>query len=155
MAESAVSNEQVREFWNRKSCGEVYALGDSLREQLDAESRTRYELEPYLPAFAKFSEGAGRDVLEVGVGMGADHLEWAKSSPRSLTGVDLTSRGIVFTRRRLQLYDLASDLHVADAEQLPFADNSFDLVYSWGVLHHSSSPPRAVAEILRVLRSGG
>jgi ubiquinone/menaquinone biosynthesis C-methylase UbiE len=145
----------VQEFWNRQSCGEVYAAGESLRDQLDAQARTRYELEPYIFDFARFADGRDRDVLEVGVGMGADHLEWAKAAPRSLTGVDLTPRAIEFTRSRFDVYGLTSRLECADAERLPFADDSFDVVYSWGVLHHSPNTPKAINEVFRVLRPGG
>jgi ubiquinone/menaquinone biosynthesis C-methylase UbiE len=145
----------VQEFWNRESCGEVYAVGNTATEQLDAQARARYELEPYIFDFARFADGRGRDVLEIGVGMGADHLQWAKSSPRSLTGIDLTPRAIEHTRARLGAYGLSSTLECADAEHLPFADNSFDIVYSWGVLHHSPDTPRAVEEVHRVLRPGG
>ncbi|HEX8199278.1 MAG TPA: class I SAM-dependent methyltransferase, partial [Isosphaeraceae bacterium] len=129
--------------------------GDLPAEQLERQARTRYELEPYLRDFADFPSGAGRDVLEIGVGMGADHLEWARARPRSLSGIDLTDRAIGFTGRRLAAHGFASDLRVGDAEDLPFADASFDLVYSWGVIHHSPDTPRAVGEIRRVLRPGG
>jgi ubiquinone/menaquinone biosynthesis C-methylase UbiE len=149
------TKSDVRDFWDAAACGEVYADGPTLAEQLDAQARIRYQLEPYLAPFARFAEGRGKDVLEIGVGMGADHLEWARSQPRSLTGVDLTPRAIELTRQRLGFAGLASDLRVADAEQLPFADASFDLVYSWGVLHHSPDTPRAIGEVHRVLRPGG
>jgi len=155
---TAVSDQgklAVREFWNRQSCGEVYATGETLAAQLDAQALARYGLEPYIFEFARFDEGRGRDVLEIGVGMGADHLEWAKESPRSLTGIDLTPRAIELTRARLDAYGLSSTLECGDAEHLPFPDNSFDLVYSWGVLHHSPDTPRAIAEAYRVLRPGG
>jgi ubiquinone/menaquinone biosynthesis C-methylase UbiE len=72
-----------------------------------------------------------------------------------LTGIDLTARAVDFTRARLASSGFVSDLRVADAEALPFADNSFDLVYSWGVLHHSPDTARAVREVHRVLRPGG
>jgi ubiquinone/menaquinone biosynthesis C-methylase UbiE len=145
---------QVREFWDQQPCGEIYASGFSELEQFERQAQIRYELEPYLAEFARFSDGAGKDVLEVGVGMGADHLEWARSGPRSLTGVDLTQRAAEFTRRRLQLHGLHSEVSVADAESLPYQDNSFDLVYSWGVLHHSPDTAQAIAEVRRVLRPG-
>jgi SAM-dependent methyltransferase len=87
--------------------------------------------------------------------MGADHLEWAKYCPRSLTGIDLTERAISFTRDRLLFHGLRSELIVADAENLPFGDNAFDLVYSFGVLHHSPDTTRAIQETFRVLRHGG
>ena len=147
--------QQVYDFWESSSCGEVYARGDSLRERVEAHARTRYRLEPYIPDFARFHEGAGCDVLEVGVGMGADHAEWAKSGLRSLAGIDMTPRAIAHTDARLGLYGHRSNLMVADAECIPFATHSFDLVYSWGVLHHTPDTPGAVREVLRVLRPGG
>jgi ubiquinone/menaquinone biosynthesis C-methylase UbiE len=147
--------EDVRLFWEKMSCGEVYAEGDSLAAQLESQARQRYEMEPYLREFARFEDARGLDVLEIGVGMGADHCELARCSPRSLSGVDLTERAVEFTRKRLALYGLTSDLRQADAEKLPFEDRSFDFVYSWGVLHHSPDTKRAIDEVWRVLRPGG
>jgi SAM-dependent methyltransferase len=152
---TASAKTAVHDFWNEAACGEVYTSGTTLAEQLDAQAVARYELEPYLRPFARFREAAGRDVLEVGVGMGADHLELAKARPRRLCGVDLTERAIALTRTRLGFAGLTSDLRVADAEMLPFPDASFDLVYSYGVLHHSPDTARAVDEVARVLRPGG
>lgn len=146
---------RVHEFWNERSCGETYATGPSERERFETQSRTRYELEPYLLPFARFSDAAGKDALEIGVGMGADHVELAQARPNSLSGLDLTTRAVDHTRQRLRIYGLNSDLRVSDAEQLPFADESFDFVYSWGVLHHSPNTAQAVREIFRVLRPGG
>jgi len=147
--------DQVRDFWDAASCGEIYATGDSAREHYLAQARTRYELEPYIHDFANFQSGMGKDVLEVGVGMGADHVEWAKARPRSLSGIDLTPRGIAHTQARLELAGLSSRLEAADAEHLPFPDESFDVVYSWGVLHHSPHTATAIGEVYRVLRPGG
>lgn len=156
MAQASETLKQaVHDFWNAESCGEVYAKGDSARERLEEHARTRYELEPYIFDFARFTDGRGKDVLEIGVGMGADHAEWAKAGPRSLTGVDLTERAVEHTRARLEALGLSSSLQVGDAERLPFADDSFDLVYSWGVLHHSPDTERALNEVWRVLRPGG
>lgn len=146
---------QMRNFWDNKSCGEVYATGQSERDYYESHSRARYELEFYIRDFARFHEGHGKDVLEIGIGMGADHIEWAKSQPRSLTGIDITSRAVEHTRKRLDIYGVKSEIHVGDAEKLPFNDGSFDLVYSWGVLHHTPNTSKAVDEVFRVLRAGG
>ncbi|MGE0538511.1 MAG: methyltransferase domain-containing protein [Pirellulales bacterium] len=147
--------EEVREFWNRKSCGEVFAEGANRKEQFDSHARARYDLEPHIHSFARFEEGAGKDVLEIGTGMGADHLEWAKAGPKTLTGVDLTPRAISWAKERFSTYGYESNLQVADAENLPFADNSFDIVYSWGVLMSSPDTQQTFREIVRVLRPGG
>ena len=147
--------EDVRLFWEKMSCGEIYAEGDSLAAQLENQARQRYEMEPYLRDFARFEDARGLDVLEIGVGMGADHRELARYSPRSLSGVDLTERAVEFARKRLALYGLTSDLRQADAESLPFEDRTFDLVYSWGCLHHSPDTQKAIDEVWRVLRPAG
>lgn len=146
---------KVKDFWNEKSCGEVYAYGVSEQDYYESHRKARYDLEPYIFDFAKFHEGRHKDILEIGVGMGADHIEWAKSNPHSLTGIDLTPKAVEHTLKRLKIYELKSDVRIADAEELPFNDNSFDLVYSWGVLHHSPNTLQTIDEIFRILRING
>jgi ubiquinone/menaquinone biosynthesis C-methylase UbiE len=92
--------------------------------------------------------------LEVGVGAGTDHLQWARAGAVCY-GVDLTDRAIETTRAHLALYGYHSALQRIDAEELPFPDDTFDIVYSWGVIHHSARPERIVHEIRRVLKPSG
>lgn len=148
------SKQIVHDFWNEASCGERLYLNDSDESGYRAQMRKRYELEPYIETFAQFEKAAGLKVLEIGVGLGADHQRFAQAGAR-LTGVDLTERAVEHTQRRLKLFGLNSDIRVADAESLPFPDASFDMVYSWGVLHCSPNTPRAIDEVWRVLRPGG
>lgn len=150
-----MSKEDVRDYWERESCGEVYAEGRSPSEQLSAQARARYKLEPYLPAFAQFEHSKGRSILEIGVGMGADHLEFARGRPALLTGIDLTSRALGHTYGRLVDHGFTPRLVQADAECLPFRNAAFDVVFSWGVLHHTPDIVSAIAEIHRVLTAGG
>jgi ubiquinone/menaquinone biosynthesis C-methylase UbiE len=145
----------VRSFWERTPCGSWDASApEGTREYFDQIERRRYELEPFIHRFARFGETRGQRVLEIGVGLGTDHIQFARAGA-DLTGVDLTSKGIELVGRRLAIESLESDLQVADAERLPFADASFDVVYSWGVLHHTPDTPKAVKEAVRVLRPGG
>ena len=146
---------KVHDFWNIESCGEVYAKGDSEKSQYEKQSQIRYQLEPYILPFANFKQGQNKDILEIGVGMGSDHIQWALSQPKSLTGIDLTERAIQHTNKRLKIYSLQSNTQVADAENLPFSNESFDLVYSWGVLHHSPNTGQTIQEVHRVLRHKG
>jgi SAM-dependent methyltransferase len=148
------NKQQVRDFWQEASCGEdLYLKGSDRQGYLD-QSRERYRLEPYIEDFAAFQAAANRDVLEVGVGLGADHQRFAEAGAR-LTGIDLTERAIEHVKRRFELFGLRSNLRVDDAENLSFEHEAFDLVYSWGVIHHSPRTERAIAEIHRVLRPGG
>jgi SAM-dependent methyltransferase len=148
------SKAAVHDFWNDAACGEKLLLPSFDIEGFQAQSAERYRLEPYIVPFADFDGSTGRDVLEIGLGLGADHERFARAGA-NLHGVDLTPRAVEITRRRLAMQGLASDLRVGDAEALPFPDGSFDVVYSWGVIHHSPNTAQAAREILRVLKPGG
>jgi SAM-dependent methyltransferase len=146
--------QQVHDFWNEASCGENLYLPGLDREAYEAQARKRYELEPYILEFAGFDSTKAMRVLEIGVGLGADHQRYAQAGA-DLYGIDLTERAVEHTQRRLATFGLSSQLAVGDAEQLDFPDEYFDRVYSWGVLHHSPDTPKAVAEVWRVLKQGG
>jgi ubiquinone/menaquinone biosynthesis C-methylase UbiE len=149
------NKQAVKDFWNEASCGEeLYLKGDDERQAFNNQAEKRYQLEPYIIPFAGFDASKAKKVLEVGVGLGADHQRFAASGA-NLFGIDITERAITNTGRRLSLFGLSSKLQVADAEQLPFENNAFDVVYSWGVIHHSPNTPKAITEIYRVLKQGG
>jgi ubiquinone/menaquinone biosynthesis C-methylase UbiE len=102
----------------------------------------------------RFERFAGARVLEIGVGLGTDHMQLARGGAR-LTGIDLTQRCVDLTRARLEQEGYKPDVRVMDAEDLEFPGDSFDVVYSFGVLHHVPSTERAFAEVRRVLRPRG
>jgi ubiquinone/menaquinone biosynthesis C-methylase UbiE len=151
-------NADVRKYWEREPCGTspeiVGGLTAHTREWFEQVENYRYQVEGYIHSVAQFTRHRGKTVLEVGVGAGTDHLQWARAGC-TCYGVDLTDAAIETTRERLQLYGLRSDLRRIDAESLPFDDGMFDVVYSWGVIHHSAHPERIIAEIHRVLKPGG
>lgn len=144
----------VHDFWNEASCGENLYLSGSDRDAYETQARKRYELEPYILEFAQFDAAKDQCILEIGVGLGADHQRFAQAGA-ILYGIDLTERAVEHTKRRLATFGLKSKLAVGDAEQLEFPDEHFDRVYSWGVLHHSPDTPKAAAEVWRVLKRGG
>jgi ubiquinone/menaquinone biosynthesis C-methylase UbiE len=149
--EPVEQKDEVRRFWDADPCGSRYL---EQRQDFEAHARARYGLEPHIADFAKFKSARGMRVLEIGVGMGADYLEWLKAGAHA-TGVDLSPASIERARRRCELAGYQADLRVADAENLPFPANSFDVVYSYGVLHHSPDTPRCIREAWRVLKPGG
>jgi SAM-dependent methyltransferase len=152
---SETLKERVREFWEQEPCGTKTASSTPGTAEFFAEvERRRYELEPFLPTFAEFERWHDRDVLEVGVGLGTDFVRFARAGARAV-GIDLTAASVEAVQRRLAQEGLAADVRVADAEALPFDDASFDLVWSYGVLHHTPDTPKALGEIRRVLRPDG
>jgi SAM-dependent methyltransferase len=146
--------DAVRSHWQGQPCGTRDLPTADRRRFFEQLERERYALDPAVRPFARFEEGRGRRLLEVGVGAGTDFVSWVRHGAIA-TGIDLTDQGVELTRERLALEGLTADVRVADAERLPFANDSFDMVYSWGVLHHSPDTPRAVREVHRVLAPGG
>ena len=153
----AEEKQRAREQWSEDPCGAVYGREHEFgtREFFDAVERHRYtEYAPWMPAVMGFNDFRGARLLEVGCGMGTDLLQFARGGAQ-VTGVDLTPRSIEISRHHLAVYGEQGDFAVTDGEDLPFADESFDVVYSNGVLHHTPDTARAVREIHRVLRPGG
>lgn len=145
--------KEVFDFWNKASCGEDLYLHNTQAQGYAEQARMRYQLEPYIFDFAKFPESKGKRVLEIGVGLGADHQQFAQAGAE-LFGVDLTTRAVEHTQQRLKCFGLHSTIAIGDAENLSFANDTFDIVYSWGVLHHTPNTPKAIAEVWRVLKQG-
>ena len=149
------TKSRVRAFWEDEPCGSVHGSApEGTKKYFDEIERRRYELEPFIAEMADFAGSKGKSVLEIGVGLGTDFVQFARAGAK-VTGIDLTEHGVELVRRRLALEGLEGDVRVADAESLPFEDESFDKVYSWGVLHHTPATEQAVREALRVLRPGG
>jgi ubiquinone/menaquinone biosynthesis C-methylase UbiE len=148
------NKKEVKDFWSKSACAEKLYLDNETTIGFKKHLRIRYELEPFILSFADFPSSKGKNVLEIGVGLGADHQCFAEAGA-ILTGIDLTSRAINMTQKRLETVGLKGNLKVGDAENLDFPDNSFDIVYSWGVIHHSPNTQQAVNEIFRVLSPGG
>lgn len=149
--------QRAREQWTHNPAGAVYGGAHEFgsREFFDEVERHRYkEYAPWMPAVMGFHDFAGKRLLEVGCGMGTDLLQFACGGAQ-VTGVDLTPRSVETSRHHLKLYSQTGDFALTDAEKLPFADGSFDVVYSNGVLHHTPDTAGAVREIHRLLRPGG
>ncbi len=143
--------------WSADPCGAVEApeLEPGSREYFERIEAARYgEYAPWMRAVLPFAEAGGRDVLEVGCGLGTDLLQFARGGARCYA-VDLTPEHLRQTARRFELYGERARLARGDAETLPFGDESFDLVYSFGVIHHTPDTEAAVREMHRVLRPGG
>jgi len=147
--------ERVRDYWDNIPCGTWTTRSEvGSAEYFDEMDRARYALEYYIPPFAEFEHWSGKKVLEVGFGQGTDMVHFARAGA-AYTGIDLTGIGHEIARERLKVCGLSADLRVGDAENLPFEDGLFDLVYSFGVIHHTPDTSRAARELIRVCKLGG
>jgi len=148
---------RAREQWGQDPCGAEYDREHELgtREFFDEIERHRYnEYAAWMPRFMGFEDFRGARLLEIGCGMGTDLLQFSRGGARCV-GIDLTPRSIEITQHRFKLYGAGGAFMISDGEHLPFCDESFDVVYSNGVLHHTPDTEGAIREVHRVLRPGG
>jgi ubiquinone/menaquinone biosynthesis C-methylase UbiE len=145
----------VRDFWNANPCQSDLSQATQRRQYFDEIRQKRYEgREWHVPIVADFSAYQSKDVLEIGCSIATDGLEFAKCGA-NYTGVDLTPQGVETAQERFNLFGVPGTFVAANAEELPFPDESFDHIYSFGVIHHAPYPEKIVGEIHRVLRKGG
>jgi SAM-dependent methyltransferase len=151
------AKRRTQSVWGSSPAGTTLAKGAAVgtREFFEGvlEKRAAGEM-AWLPDVFPFDEVVGKRVLELGCGAGFDAYRFMTSGA-VYTGVDITPENVERTRTHLGLYGLKPDAIQADAESLPFADGSFDIVFSNGVLHHTPDMRAAFGEALRVLKRGG
>ncbi len=149
-----IEKRAVRDYWDACPCGSSEVMpGVSEPEFFREHARMRYGREPHILKLAEFEKWKGQRVLEIGSGIGADFARFRKAGAH-ITGIDISFRSLGLARRNAGAQS-AVPLVQADAEAIPFATASFDMVYAWGVLHHTCSVAQALDEIHRVLKPGG
>jgi 2-polyprenyl-3-methyl-5-hydroxy-6-metoxy-1,4-benzoquinol methylase len=150
---SETSIDRVRDYWNGRPCNLRHSPAPvGSREYFDQVEARKYLVEPHIPGFADYSRWAGRRVLEIGCGLGTETMNFARAGAR-VTAVDLSSRSLELARQRAEVFGLQDRITFieADAERLAdFVEPSpYDLVYSFGVIHHTPHPGRALEQIRR------
>jgi len=147
--------QRVRDFWETHPCGSKFTAAEfGTKDFFELIEIHRYESERHIPVAADFASSQGKQVLEIGCGIGTDGVQFAKAGA-VYTGVDLTTAAIDLAKKNFELRGLEGKFQTADAEKLEFADSAFDVVYSHGVLHHTPDTKKAISEVHRVLRPGG
>jgi 2-polyprenyl-3-methyl-5-hydroxy-6-metoxy-1,4-benzoquinol methylase len=144
---------QVREYWNSRPCNIRHSSQPvGSREYFDEVEARKYFVEPHIPGFAEFPRWAGKRVLEIGCGIGTDTINFARAGAR-VTAVDLSEKSLEVARRRAEVFGLSDriDFRAADAEILSevIRPEPYDLVYSFGVIHHTPNPERVVEQVRR------
>jgi len=149
MSSGLASIDSVRAYWDGRPCNIRHSRARvGSRQYFDEVEARKYLVEPHIPAFAQFERWRGKRVLEVGCGIGTDSINFARAGAH-LTAVDLSAASLDLCRKRFSVYGLEADLRQADAERLSeFVEpEAYDLIYSFGVIHHTPNPSNVIFEL--------
>jgi len=154
---STVSIEEVAAYWNARPCNLRHSPAPvGTREYFDGVEARKYFVEPHIPSFAEFERWKGKRVLEIGCGIGTDAVNFARAGA-VYTGLELSSESLALTSQRFDVFGLEGELLEGDAERAAdiLGDRKFDLIYSFGVIHHTPNPGSVLRAARRLIADEG
>jgi len=143
----------VKNYWNGRPCNIRHSMKEvgTVEYFNDVESR-KYFVEPHIPDFAQFNRWKNKKVLEIGCGIGTDATNFARSGA-DYTGFELSGQSLEITKKRFEVFNLSGKFYNGNAEELTdiVPTESYDLVYSFGVIHHSPNPEKIIQNIKKYI----
>jgi 2-polyprenyl-3-methyl-5-hydroxy-6-metoxy-1,4-benzoquinol methylase len=155
---SDVSIDSVKQFWNNRPCNIRHSNKPiGTREYFDEVELRKYFVESHIPPFAEFERWRGKKVLEIGCGIGTEAINFARNGA-ILTVVELSEESLILAKKRFEVYGLKANFILGNAEDLDKLlpkDEKFDLIWSFGVIHHSPHPERILKQCNKFLKNDG
>lgn len=139
----------VKDYWDRRPCNIKHSAKEiGTKEYFDEVEKRKYFVEPHIPEFAQFDRWKDKKVLEIGCGIGTDSINFARKGAR-ITVVELSERSLEICEKRFEVYGLSARFYCGNAEELSsfVPVEPYDLIYSFGVIHHTPNPHRVFEEI--------
>jgi SAM-dependent methyltransferase len=147
--------DQIKEYWNNQPCNINHSKKDFLsKEYFDEVEKKKYFVEYHIPKFAEFEKYKGKRVLEIGCGIGTDSVNFARHC-NEYVGLELSDVSLDITKKRFEVYGLDGTFYNINAEDDLSFLGQFDLIYSFGVIHHSPNPQKIIDNVYKLLKPGG
>jgi 2-polyprenyl-3-methyl-5-hydroxy-6-metoxy-1,4-benzoquinol methylase len=141
--------QSVKKFWNDRPCNIRHSKKEmGSLEYFEEVEKRRYTVEPHILEFADFKNCNNKKILEIGCGIGTDTVMFAKNGG-NVTAIDLSDKSVEITKKRFNVYKKKAEIVAGNAEELSsfIKPQTFDLIYSFGVIHHTPNPPAVIEEI--------
>jgi len=153
-----MSFDDIKNYWNNRPCNIKYSKKDiNTKEYFDEVETKKYFVEPFIPSFANFEKWKGKKVLELGCGIGTDSINFARAGA-DLTVVDLSDKSLDICKKRFDVFGLKArffNINIEDVENHFKDEEGFDLIYSFGVIHHTITPKNVINGIYKLLKDTG
>ena len=151
------SINEVKDFWNNRPCNVRHSSKtQGTKEYFDEVEKKKFFVEPHIKSFSHFNEWNGKKVLEIGCGLATAGINFARYGAE-YTGVELSADSLALAKKRFDVYNQYGNFYEGNAEELTnfLPEDKYHLIYSWGVLHHTPHPEKAMAEISKYLAKDG
>jgi len=154
--ESEQTIESVYNFWNERPCNIKHSSKEiGTKEYFEEVTKRKYKVEPHIIDFANFQNYNNKLVLEVGCGIGTAAQSFIENGA-IYTGIDLSDKSIEIAKKRMEVFQLQGNFFQGNIEEIDNINNiEFDLIYSFGVLHHTPSIEKSISNIYKMLKVGG
>ena len=148
-----VTIEEVKKFWNDRPCNIKHSSKElGTMEYFDEVELKKFRAEPHILKFTEFPQWKNKKVLEVGCGLGTVGINFALNGS-DYTGVELSKESLEIAKKRFEVYNQSGKFYLGNAEELSsfVPIETYDLIYSFGVIHHSPHPEKIVSQIKKYM----